>query len=91
MSCPPFDPRPLPSRRPCFVLQDSHVVGGRRACTERLLQKKIIALPPALAIAAQVVMGTLAGGLGLVVATPLTAGALVLVKEAYVRDRLGED
>jgi predicted PurR-regulated permease PerM len=56
-----------------------------------LLQKKIIALPPALAIAAQVVMGTLAGGLGLVVATPLTAGALVLVKEAYVRDRLGED
>jgi predicted PurR-regulated permease PerM len=44
-----------------------------------------------LTIATQVVMGTLAGGLGLVVATPLTAGALVLVKEAYVRDRLGED
>lgn len=56
-----------------------------------LVQKKTAALPPALTIAAQVVMGTLAGGLGLVVATPLTAAALVLVKEAYVRDHLGDD
>ena len=56
-----------------------------------LLQKKLIALPPALTIVAQVVMGTLAGGLGVIVATPLTAAALVLVKEAYVRDLLGRD
>lgn len=49
-----------------------------------LMQKKTASLPPALTIAAQVVMGTLAGGLGLLVATPLTAAALVIVKEAYV-------
>jgi predicted PurR-regulated permease PerM len=52
-----------------------------------LVQKKTAALPPALTIAAQLLMSTLAGGLGLIVATPLTAAALVLVTEAYVRGR----
>jgi predicted PurR-regulated permease PerM len=55
-----------------------------------LMQKRMASLPPALTIAAQVVFGTLAGGLGLLAATPLTAAALVLVKEAYVRDHLGD-
>ncbi len=35
-------------------------------------------------------MGTLAGGPGLIVATPLSAAALVLVKEAYVKDEQDE-
>jgi predicted PurR-regulated permease PerM len=48
-----------------------------------LMQKQMVALPPALTLVAQVMMGTLAGGLGLVVATPLSAAALVLVGQAY--------
>lgn len=56
-----------------------------------LMQKRLIALPPALTIVAQVVMGTLAGGLGIIIATPLTAAALVLVKEGYLKDFLGQN
>jgi predicted PurR-regulated permease PerM len=55
-----------------------------------LVQKKTVSLPPALTLFAQVVMGTFAGGLGVVVATPLAAVALVLVKRLYVEDALGD-
>jgi predicted PurR-regulated permease PerM len=55
-----------------------------------LVQKKTISLPPALTLISQVLMGTIAGGLGVVVATPLTAAALVLVKRLYVEDVLGD-
>lgn len=55
-----------------------------------LLQKKMVKLPPALTIVAQVAMGALAGGVGVIVATPLTAAGLVLVKELYVKDVLGD-
>ncbi len=56
-----------------------------------LLQKKTVSLPPALTLLGQVVMGVLAGGLGVVVATPLTAVVLVLTKRLYVEDALGDD
>lgn len=55
-----------------------------------LVQKKTTSLPPALTIVAQVVMASLAGGLGVVVATPLTAVALVTVKHLYVEDVLSD-
>ncbi|MEZ4411191.1 MAG: AI-2E family transporter [Polyangiales bacterium] len=55
-----------------------------------LVQRRTTSLPPALTLLAQTVMGTLAGGLGVVVATPLTAAALVLVKHLYVEDVLGD-
>jgi len=55
-----------------------------------LVQKKTVSLPPAVGLVGQVVMGSLAGGLGVVVATPLTAATLVLVKQLYVRDVLGD-
>jgi predicted PurR-regulated permease PerM len=55
-----------------------------------IVQKKTVSLPPALTIIAQVVMGTLAGGLGVLVASPLTAAALVIVKRVYVEDVLGD-
>jgi predicted PurR-regulated permease PerM len=55
-----------------------------------LLQKKTTSLPPALTLVAQVVMASLAGGLGVVVATPLTAVALVTVRHLYVEDALGD-
>ncbi|MDQ3649182.1 MAG: AI-2E family transporter [Acidobacteriota bacterium] len=55
-----------------------------------LVQKSTIDLPPALTIAAQVLLGVLLGTLGLVIATPLTAATLVLIKMLYVEDALGD-
>jgi predicted PurR-regulated permease PerM len=48
------------------------------------VQKKTLSLPPALTIVSQAILGTVAGGVGLVVATPLTAAVLVLFRELYV-------
>jgi predicted PurR-regulated permease PerM len=55
-----------------------------------LVEKRAVALPPALTITAQVLMAVLAGGLGLALATPLAAAALVLVQRLYVEDTLGD-
>ncbi len=55
------------------------------------VQKKTISMPIALIIIAQVLMGVLVGGLGLVFATPLTAAAIVLVKKLYIEDALGDE
>lgn len=55
-----------------------------------VFQQKAVSLPPAVVLAAQVVMGVLAGGLGLIVATPLTAVVFVLVKELYIQDVLAK-
>ena len=55
-----------------------------------LIERKTVALPPALTIAAQLGLGVIAGGVGVVVATPLVAVALVLVKQLYVEDMLGD-
>lgn len=53
-----------------------------------LIQQRTISLPPALTIVAQLVMGVLAGGLGLALATPLAAGLLVIVQKLYVEGAL---
>jgi predicted PurR-regulated permease PerM len=55
-----------------------------------VLQMKTVKLPPALTIVAQVLLGVLTGGIGLILATPLAAGALVVVKMLYVEDTLGD-
>ena len=47
-------------------------------------------MPPALTLAAQVILGVLAGFLGLLLATPLVAAALVLIRMGYVEDYLGD-
>ncbi len=52
-----------------------------------LIQKKLINMPPALIIIAQLVMGVLTGGWGLVLATPLTVIVIVLVQELYLKRR----
>ena len=49
-----------------------------------LIQRQAVSLPPALTMIAQTAMGVLAGFLGLVVAVPLTALALVLVRRIHV-------
>jgi predicted PurR-regulated permease PerM len=55
-----------------------------------LVQRKAVELPPALLILTQVLMGTLGGGMGLVLAAPLMAAALVVIKMAYVREALDD-
>lgn len=50
-----------------------------------IIQKKMIDLPPALTILAQVLMGTLSGVLGIILAVPLLAILMILVDELYVK------
>jgi len=52
-----------------------------------LVQKKLLNMPPALIIIAQLVMGGLTGGWGLVLATPLMVIVIVLVKKLYIKNR----
>ncbi len=55
-----------------------------------LIQRRTVELPPVLTIFSQTVLGTLFGPLGLILATPLTAAAMVLVRMVYVEDILGD-
>jgi predicted PurR-regulated permease PerM len=55
-----------------------------------LAEKRAVSLAPALIIVVQVLMGTLAGMLGLLLATPLAAAAAVMVRVLYLEDALGE-
>lgn len=56
-----------------------------------IIEKKTVWLPPALTIVMQVLAGLLFGPLGVVLATPLTAAVLVIVKMLYLEDLLGEN
>jgi len=51
-----------------------------------LIQKKIINLPPALTLISQLVMGTLSGALGIILAVPLLAIIIILIDELYVKE-----
>ncbi len=55
-----------------------------------LIQQKAVSLPPVLTLTSLVVFGSTLGFLGLLLATPLTAAAMVLVKMLYIEDVLGE-
>jgi predicted PurR-regulated permease PerM len=55
------------------------------------IQRRAVQLPGAVTIMAQVLLGILAGPLGLVLATPLAAMTLVAVKMLYVEDTLGDE
>ncbi len=56
-----------------------------------LVQRRLIHLPPALTILSMTVMGALFGILGVILGTPLAALGLVLVREVYVKDTLGDN
>lgn len=56
-----------------------------------LVFEKTVSLPPALTVAAQLLMAALMGLLGVLLATPLLAVALVLVQMLYVEDVLKDD
>jgi predicted PurR-regulated permease PerM len=55
-----------------------------------LVQSRTVHLPPVLTIFAQIFLGFLLGFIGLLVAVPLTAAGMVLVKMLYVEDGLGD-
>ena len=54
------------------------------------IQNQAVDLPDALTIVTQVLMGILAGAVGLALAAPLAAVAMVAVKMLYVEDTLGD-
>lgn len=54
-----------------------------------LVQKRTVAMPPVLTISVQVLFGTLLGFFGLMLATPLVAALMVLIRMLYVEDILG--
>lgn len=54
------------------------------------VDKRAVHIPPALLLLAQVLSGVLFGLIGLVLATPLTVVALVLVRRFYVEGALGD-
>lgn len=56
-----------------------------------LIQEKALSLPPALIIATQVLMGLVAGGLGVLVATPLLGVIVLSIQMLYVQDVLKEE
>ncbi len=50
------------------------------------MQKKLINIPPALIIIAQLLVGTLTGGWGIILATPLMIIVMILVQELYIKN-----
>ncbi|MGD8590575.1 MAG: AI-2E family transporter, partial [Chromatiales bacterium] len=54
-----------------------------------LIQKRAIALPPAMLLTAQLLMGVLFGFFGVLLATPLAVTVIVVVQLLYVQDLLG--
>ncbi|MEO8884609.1 MAG: AI-2E family transporter [Mucilaginibacter sp.] len=54
-----------------------------------LIQKKMINLPPALTLISQLIMGTVSGALGIILAVPLLAIIIILVDELYVKKIAG--
>ena len=55
-----------------------------------VVERRTVASPPALTIMSQVLMGVLFGAAGVLVAVPLVAAGVVMVKMLYLEDVLGE-
>ncbi|MFN3596668.1 MAG: AI-2E family transporter [Rubricoccaceae bacterium] len=54
------------------------------------VQERVVDLPPVVLILAQVLMGGVAGLLGITLATPLAVAVIVLIQMLYVEDTLGD-
>lgn len=54
-----------------------------------MVQQRLVSIPPALIIIAQLLISPLTGGWGLVLATPLMLIVMILVKELYVNKQPG--
>lgn len=58
--------------------------------SEPFVQQRTVYLAPAPLLFSQAVMGALAGALGIVLAAPLAAVVIVVVKMLYIEDKLGD-
>ncbi|WP_239479415.1 AI-2E family transporter [Lichenicola cladoniae] len=65
-----------------------HIVEGYLLAP--LVQRRTTEMAPALTLLAMAVVGSFYGILGLILATPITAAALVAVKEGYIASILGD-
>ena len=54
------------------------------------IERKTVELPPALSVTFQIALAILVGGLGLILATPLLAAIIVLVRMVYIEGILGD-
>ncbi len=66
------------------------IENGQGWTVEPLVESRMTAAPPALLLGAQVVLGTLLGAGGLILASPLVVVLAVLVQMLYVEDVLGD-
>jgi predicted PurR-regulated permease PerM len=57
---------------------------------EPFVQQRTVYLAPALLLFAQAVLGTLVGPVGIVLAAPLAAATIVVIKMLYIEDALGD-
>jgi predicted PurR-regulated permease PerM len=57
---------------------------------EPFVQQRTVYLAPALLLFAQAVLGSLVGPLGIILAAPLAAVTIVVIKMLYIEDRLGD-
>jgi len=55
-----------------------------------LIQHRAVSIPPALLLIAQILMGVLAGPVGVLLSTPLAVVVVVVVQMLYVQDVLGD-
>lgn len=55
-----------------------------------LIQKRAVFIPPAFLFTAQVIMGVIAGAIGVVLATPLAVVIIVFIQKLYIHDILGD-
>lgn len=55
-----------------------------------LIQERAVSIPPAVLISAQVIMGILAGAIGVLMATPMAVVFIVLIQMLYLADTLGD-
>jgi len=56
-----------------------------------IIQQKTVKLPPALSIVTQLLLTFVLGAIGLVIASPLLAIVLVVIRMIYIEDFLGDD
>lgn len=54
------------------------------------VERRTVEMPPALTVVAQVALGIMIGGLGLVLATPMLVLVMVLIQMVYIQDVLGD-
>ncbi|HYD94910.1 MAG TPA: AI-2E family transporter [Noviherbaspirillum sp.] len=62
------------------------IQGAENYLLTPLIEQRAVALPPALVIFSTLLLGALSGPLGVVLASPITATAIVAVKLLYVED-----